>query len=150
MHYEKWNIVMKKCGIVILLLTSCFIISRCFNKGLSSSKERVIMIKDDLKNTKKINIKAVNSAEVIKFINNENEVNEIIDIIISSKNIEDDENIVYISSSYVLEMIDEKGNIFETIDLFLPYNAPKFIKLNQLNEFYYVDVDKILAIFKEN
>lgn len=108
------------------------------------------MIKDDLKNTKKVNIKAVNSVEDIKFINNENEVIEIIDIIISGKKIEDDENVVYIGSSYVLEMIDGNGNIFETIDLFLPYNAPKFIRLNQLNEFYYVDVDKILAIFRKN
>lgn len=108
------------------------------------------MIKDDLKNTKKINVKTAKSTEVMKTIRNENEINEIVDIIMSGKTIEDGENIVYIGSSYVLEMIDEKGNVFETIDLFLPYNVPKFVRLNQLNELYYVDVDKILAIFNQN
>ncbi len=69
-----------------------------------------------------------------------------VEIILSSKIIEDNENIVYIGPSYILEMIDEKGNTFETIDLFIPYSVPKFVKLNQLNELYYADVDEILEI----
>ncbi len=140
---------MKKYNVVILLLVSCFLISGCFNKNLSSNKETIIMKKDDLKNTKKINIKNTNSTEIIKIISDTNEIDQIVDVIISGRLIKDDENIVYIGASYVLEMIDEKGNIFETIDLFVPYGVSKFISLNQLNEYYYVDVDKILAIFNE-
>lgn len=87
---------------------------------------------------------------MIKIISDANEIHQIVDVIMSGRLIKDDENIVlYIGASYVLEMIDEKGNIFETIDLFVQYGVSKFISLNQLNEYYYVDVDKILAIFNE-
>lgn len=141
---------MKKCKTLILLFISCFIILGCINKNLFSNKDGNVMIKYDLKNTKKINMKKTNSTENIKTINDEIKVNEIVDIIISGKRIEDDENIAYIGSSYVLEMMNEKGFIFETIDLFVPYSIPKFARLNQLNEFYYADIDKILAICNEN
>ncbi len=140
---------MKKCKVLILLFVSCFVILGCFNKDLSSDKDENVMIKYDLKNTKKIKIKKINSTENIKTISDEIKVNEIVDVIISGKIIEEDENIAYIGSSYVFEMMDEKGKIFETIDLFVPYDVPKFVRLNQLNEFYYVDVDKILAICNE-
>lgn len=108
------------------------------------------MAKEDLKKTKKINIKDANSTEIIKAISNKEEINKIVDIITSGKIIEDDEYIVYIGPSYTLEMIDKKGNVFETVSLFTPYGVSKFIELNQLNELYYVDVDKILTIFNLN
>lgn len=135
----------KNCNIIILFVF-CFLMLGCFHKNPSADMDEIIMATEDLKKTIKINIKAANTIEVIRTLSNKNEIHQFIDIIMSSEIIGDDENIVYIGPSYILEMIDENGNLFETINLFIPYGVPGFVKLNQLNELYYVDIDKVLAI----
>ena len=136
---------MKK--IIFISLCCIFLLCGCksnnFNKD-NNIKENMIVKLEDLKKTKKINIKKLNSNKIIKAINND-DVDKILDILMSGNKIEKNDVIDYIGATYVLEMFDDKNNFLETINLYLP-SGTKHIKLNTLGEAYYADVDKILEI----
>ena len=134
---------MKKIFLFIgLLLFCCLVI--VYYANMRKKNVQIITKPSDLIKTEKINIK--NSNKIIKVINNKTKIDNIVNEIVAGTRIQSDENIVYIGATYILEMLDKHNNILETINFYTPQGGQQFIKLNNLDEFYYLDINKVLEI----
>ena len=130
-------------GLLILVCVIAIISYVILNK--EKTQNETITKLSDLTKTEKINIKK--AQETIKVINNQTDVNNIVKEIIAGDKILDDETTSYVGESpYYLEMLDKNNYILETINLYPSSESLQRIKLKNLNENYYIDLNKVLEI----